>query len=803
MISVIIINHNGKEHLEACLKSLAAQTLGQDEFEIILVDNGSTDGSVEYLEKNFPAVRIVGLKENTGFSRAANAGFRSSLGELAVFLNNDTEARPDWLFELKRAAEEHKDFAFFASKMLFFDRRDSIDSAGDVFSALGHGVKRGHGQKDAGQFDREEEVFGACGGAAMYLRQAFLDAGGFDEKFFAYCEDVDLNFRLRKAGYKCLFVPKAVVYHKLGGTAKVNSDTHVYYTQRNQELVLQKHASKSTRFIHSIYNVYSFFRHLLKGKAGVFLRAKRDARKLKKEYAGETQLSAFTGSIKAADNEIEAQIDKLSANSYNDFFLSSENESALKAFLNASGFSAGVKEEAEAVTAKAKAETTAELAETAKAFWLTGGKKYLNYYIRELNRFMDEPALDARGIFYLVYGYYFVRDAGLPRELKKKYVSRLRLISNDAAFASDEAPAANKTALFMLSLAHPFILKFQYNDYFEKLTALAPAGGVVDAAAPEKSFELLEGMTVFLLLLRLRRKVEEKEFFLKARKLFDFCLAYARPDGVFPSEPRSFLLPSKKADLSYLLFLKFLAENGWDNLSDGPFAVSYLFLGGKFSTEEKELKPQKHSVEHLSAGFSASGIYIMKSGAGYTFTGVRSAEIMAGELLLSSGKGRTVTLDDSMIVYDKHERTNLWAAGREFDILDAQYEITPSITHRRQIYFNKKEAFWVFREKLYGSENHNVKIRFFPEPGSISDFGGQTSKQLVRDCINKFTRANKIDATLIKLNAEDALGYVIKGKYLLLPLNNPGMVKRSDENWTGYSADVLFPNEFVFLLMKA
>ncbi len=803
MLSVIIINHNGKEHLEVCLKSLAAQTLGQDEFEIILVDNGSTDGSVEYLEKNFPAVRVVGLGENTGFAGASNTGFKASLGELAVFLNNDTEARPDWLSELKRAAEEHKDFAFFASKMLFFDRRDVIDSAGDVFSALGHGVKRGHGQKDTGQFDREEEIFGACGGAAMYSRRAFLDAGGFDEKFFAYCEDVDLNFRLRKAGYKCLFVPKAVVYHKLGGTAKVNSDTHIYYTQRNQELVLQKHASKKTRFIHAIYNVYSFFRHLLKGKAGVFLRAKRDSRKLEKLYAGGIELSTVSGSTKAADNEIETQIDKLSTNSFNDFFLSSENEKSLKTFLNASGFSAAVKEEAEAVTDKAKAGFPAELAAAAKAFWLFGDKKYLNFYIRELNRFMDEPVLDARGLFYLVYGYYFVKSAGLPRELKKKYVSRLRLISNDAAFASDEAPAANKTALFMLSLAHPFILKFQYNDYFEKLTALAPAGGVVDASAPEKSFELLDAMTVFLLLLRLRRKVEEKEFFLKAGKLFDFCLAYARPDGIFPSEPRVFLLPSKKADLSYLLFLKFLAENGWDNVSDGPFAAAYLFFGGRFSPEEKELKPQKYRVGHLSAGFSASGIYIMKSATGYTFTGVRSAEILAGELLLSSGKGRTVTLDDSMIVYDKHERTNLWAAGRDFDILDAQYEITPSITHRRQIYFNKKEAFWVFREKFYGSEQHNVKIRFFPGPKGMVDFEGQSSKQLIRDCINKFTRANKLDATLLKLNAEDALGYVIKGKYLLLPLNNPGMVKRSDEGWTGYSADVLFPNEFVFLLMKA
>ena len=802
MLSIIIINHNGKEHLEACLKSLAAQTLGQDEFEVILVDNGSTDGSVSYLETNFPAVRVVGLGENTGFSRAANAGFRASLGELAVFLNNDTEARPDWLSELKRAAEEHKDFAFFASKMLFFDRRDVIDSAGDVFSALGHGVKRGHGQKDAGQFDKEEEVFGACGGAAMYSRQAFLDAGGFDEKFFAYCEDVDLSFRLRKAGHKCLFVPKAVVYHKLGGTAKVHSDTHIYYTQRNQEIVLRKHAAKSARFLHFLYNIYSFLRHLLRGKAGVFIRAKIDAGKLMKEYAGEIDLSSVTESSKDGKKETEALIGKLASASFGDFFITAETAANLKGFLNASGLSAEVLAAADKIVSAAKAASPAELAETAKAFWLTGGKKYLNLYIRELNRFLDAPLPEASGLFYYVYGYYFVKDAALPYELKKKYASRLNEAAKDPVFSGAEAPAANKAALFMLSLAFPFILKFQYNDVFEKLTAETVPGGVVAAAAPEKSFELLEALTVFLLLLRLRRKVEEKEFFLKTRKLFEFCLAFVRPDGEFPVKQRAFLLPSKKADLSYLLFLKALAENGWDELSGGGFAADYLFFGGSFSAEERELKPPRYKVEHLSAGFPASRIYIMKNRDNYTFTGYRSSEIYAGGTLLSSGSGRTVTLDDSMIVYDKHERTNLWAAGREFDILDLQYEITPSITHRRQIYFNKKEAFWVFREKFYGSEQHNVKLRFFPERGSINDFAGQTSKQLIRDCINKFNRASKLDTTLLKLNAEDSLAYTIKGRYLLVPLNNPGMEKRSDGDWTGYTANVLFPNEFTFLLLK-
>jgi len=158
------------------------------------------DGSAEYIEANFPAARVIRLSANSGFARASNIGFHASLGELVAFLNNDTEADPGWLKELSRAAKVHPEADFFASKMMFFAERDRIDSAGDEFSKFGHGVKRGHGQKDIGQFDREEEIFGACGGAAMFRRVAFRDAGGFDEKFFAYCEDVDLNFRLKKRG---------------------------------------------------------------------------------------------------------------------------------------------------------------------------------------------------------------------------------------------------------------------------------------------------------------------------------------------------------------------------------------------------------------------------------------------------------------------------------------------------------------------------------------------------------------------------------------------------------------------------
>lgn len=215
-VSVIIPNWNTLKFLGPCLTSLREQTF--QDFETILVDSGSTDDSLPFVAGNFPEVRILALGENRGFSGAVNAGIRASEAEFVVLLNNDTEQDPAWLAELARAAENHPEAGSFASKLLDFHDRDTLDGAGDALRKSGLPYRLGHGERDKGQFDKQVPVFGACAAAALYRREMLDDIGLFDEDFFAYCEDGDLSFRAQLAGYGCLYVPGAVVYH-VGGAS--------------------------------------------------------------------------------------------------------------------------------------------------------------------------------------------------------------------------------------------------------------------------------------------------------------------------------------------------------------------------------------------------------------------------------------------------------------------------------------------------------------------------------------------------------------------------------------------------------
>jgi GT2 family glycosyltransferase len=210
-LTLIIPNWNGERVLHTCLESLRRQSF--QNFETVLVDNGSTDGSVELVRRHFPEVRLIPLRENGGFSAAVNVGLGVSNAEYAALLNPDTEADPGWLEALIRAAERHPETSFFASKLVdFYDRR-ILDGAGDALRRSGLPYRLGHGELDRGHFDREAYVFGACAAAALYRRTLFEQIGPFDEDFFAYCEDGDISFRSQLAGHRCLYVPEAVVYH--------------------------------------------------------------------------------------------------------------------------------------------------------------------------------------------------------------------------------------------------------------------------------------------------------------------------------------------------------------------------------------------------------------------------------------------------------------------------------------------------------------------------------------------------------------------------------------------------------------
>jgi GT2 family glycosyltransferase len=229
LVSIIIPNWNGLHHLESCLSSLQNQTFS--DFEVILVDNHSSDGSQEYVREKFPEVRLVELESNLGFTGGCNAGYDVAQGDLIVLLNNDTEADANWLSSLEEAFEKDDRIGIVATKIMLFDRRDHIHSAGDIYSIDGIPNNRGVWQEDVGQYDREEEIFSACGAAAAYRRSMIDEIGFLDDDFYFSCEDVDLGWRAHLAGWKVRYAPKAIVYHKLKATG--GSVTGSYYDGRN------------------------------------------------------------------------------------------------------------------------------------------------------------------------------------------------------------------------------------------------------------------------------------------------------------------------------------------------------------------------------------------------------------------------------------------------------------------------------------------------------------------------------------------------------------------------------------------
>jgi GT2 family glycosyltransferase len=235
-VSVIIPNWNGAQHLPACLDSLRRQTLRS--LEVIVADNGSTDDSLALLARDYPEVLLLELGENLGFAGACNAGLRSARGQTLVLLNNDTEVDERWLEEVVAAFRRHPNAGLVASKMLLFDRRDTFHTAGDFYRLDGVPGNRGVWQRDVGQYDSEEFVFSACGGSAAYRREMLDEVGHLDEDFFYSCEDVDLAWRAQLAGWRCVYAPRAVVYHKLSATG--GGTTQSFYDGRNFVYLLVK-----------------------------------------------------------------------------------------------------------------------------------------------------------------------------------------------------------------------------------------------------------------------------------------------------------------------------------------------------------------------------------------------------------------------------------------------------------------------------------------------------------------------------------------------------------------------------------
>jgi GT2 family glycosyltransferase len=236
LLSVVIPNWNGKKFLPTCLDALARQTYPQ--IEIIVVDNASNDGSQALLREQYPAVILIELPENRGFTGACNAGILAARGEYIALLNNDTQVDDQWAAAVVAAFSHAADVGSVASKMLLFDRRDHIHTAGDFFTVDGRAGNRGVWQQDTGQFDQTEYVFSACGGSAVYRRAMLDEIGLLDDDFFFSGEDVDLGWRAQLAGWRCLYTPAAMVYHHLSATG--GGVTASYYDGRNLIYILVK-----------------------------------------------------------------------------------------------------------------------------------------------------------------------------------------------------------------------------------------------------------------------------------------------------------------------------------------------------------------------------------------------------------------------------------------------------------------------------------------------------------------------------------------------------------------------------------
>jgi len=234
--SVIIPNWNGLHLLRPCLDSLRAQTMSNH--EVIVVDNASTDGSVETLRREYPEVRVLPQEVNRGFSGGCNAGIRAARAEILVVLNNDVEAEPGWLQALADGLDRHPDAGAAASRMMSHSRRDILNSAGDVYRVDGTPDSRGVWQPYGPPYDRETLVFGACGGAAAYRAEMLGDIGVFEERFFMYCEDIDLAWRAQLAGWHIVYVPDAVVYHHMSATG--GGPLSSYYVGRNTLWVIAR-----------------------------------------------------------------------------------------------------------------------------------------------------------------------------------------------------------------------------------------------------------------------------------------------------------------------------------------------------------------------------------------------------------------------------------------------------------------------------------------------------------------------------------------------------------------------------------
>lgn len=248
-LSIIIPNYNGLRFLRDCIPSLLAQTF--TDFEILIVDNGSVDGSIDFIRKNYPRIRLLLLSKNIGFSAAVNIGIRSSKSPYIMLLNNDTTLAPDCVAQLLSCMEDRPNIFSVGARILTAGKPHLADTCGDYYSMMGYAFCRGQGLPLSAAPTHVYPVFTNCACAALYRRSLLHRTGLFDEHFFAYLEDVDLGFRARRIGLTNLHCPGARVYHVGSGTTRAKYTAFkVYHSAMNNFLLRHKNLTRIQKLLH-------------------------------------------------------------------------------------------------------------------------------------------------------------------------------------------------------------------------------------------------------------------------------------------------------------------------------------------------------------------------------------------------------------------------------------------------------------------------------------------------------------------------------------------------------------------------
>ncbi len=293
--TVIIPNFNGKKYLDNCLSSL--EGAGRGEFAVLVVDNGSTDGSVQEAGERYPWLRVIGFTENKGFCAAVNAGIRAAGTPYVFLLNNDTVVEPGCIRRMEQRMEEERDLFSLSARMVDMANPSRMDGAGDFYSALGWARAAGKG-KPVERCKRRRDVFSACAGAAMYRKEYLEHTGLFDELHFAYLEDVDLGYRARVMGYRNAYEPEAVVRHAGSGSSGSRYNPFkIIHSSRNSVYLIYKNMPSGQLLLNLPLLLFGFLVKALffagKGYGKIYLKGLRDGLALCRSPEGRAQKVRF------------------------------------------------------------------------------------------------------------------------------------------------------------------------------------------------------------------------------------------------------------------------------------------------------------------------------------------------------------------------------------------------------------------------------------------------------------------------------------------------------------------------------